>query len=135
MPDWISPLARVAAWVAVLMLTVLSLVPGDLRPHTPMPGRLDHFMAYGLTGLVIAIGYAPKLIRLSWWGALTVAAGAFECAQAHIPGRSPSMFDAMASSGGLALGLFVASRLFDGLRRGALQRTRPAPAPLQGDPE
>jgi hypothetical protein len=102
---------RLAAWVAVVMLGVLSIVPGEWRPHTVMPGRMEHFAAYGLTGVAIAVGYARASIRIYWWFALTAAAATFEVVQAFVPQRSPSPYDALASSVGLATGLVLAGAL------------------------
>jgi len=100
---------RASVWLAVAALAVLSLVPGEIRPHVLATGRLEHFVAYGLTGSLAAVGYARVSTRLWWWLALTMLAGAFEVIQNFIPGRSPSPFDALASSAGLAVGLLLAS--------------------------
>ena len=41
-----SRMARVLVWLSVVAITVLSLLPGDYRPHTGAPGRVEHFAAY-----------------------------------------------------------------------------------------
>ena len=102
-------LARLAAWIGVAALIVLSLVPGQYRPHTPFPGQVDHFMAYALAGAAAALGYPRPRSRIWWQIALTAFACAAEILQHWIPGRSPSPLDAIASSAGLAAGLIVAS--------------------------
>lgn len=113
MQTWIRDYGRIATWLAVLILAVLSLIPGELRPHTFMPGRLEHFTAYGLTGCAIAIGYPRHRIRWIWWVALTIAALAFEYLQSLIPDRSPSLYDALASSAGLAVGVIFVGLAVD----------------------
>ena len=113
MQTWIRDCGRIATWLAVLILAVLSLVPGELRPHTFMPGRLEHFMAYGLTGCAIAIGYPTHRIRWIWWVALTLTALAFEYLQSLIPDRSPSIYDALASYTGLAVGVIFVGLAVD----------------------
>ena len=37
-----SRMARVLVWLSVVAITVLSLLPGDYRPHTGAPGRVEH---------------------------------------------------------------------------------------------
>ena len=43
--------AMVMGWIGVVAIAVLSLVPGSLRPHTGLPGQMEHALAYGLTGM------------------------------------------------------------------------------------
>lgn len=52
---------RYALWSCVAAIIVLSLVPGNARPHTGAPGKIAHFIAYLGTGLFIAAHYrAPR---------------------------------------------------------------------------
>ena len=95
---WPSPASR---------RSILSLVPGAERPHTGAPGRAEHFVAYGGTGFLLALGYLGWRQRLVAWIGLAAASGVFEILQNFIPGRSPSLFDALASTGGLTLGTAV----------------------------
>ena len=100
-------IARVLAFACIAAIAVLSLVPGAERPHTGMPGRAEHFVAYGGTGFLLALGYLGWRQRLIAWIGLAAASGVFEILQNFIPGRSPSLFDALASSGGLTCGMAV----------------------------
>ena len=116
-------IARIG-WIGILGVAILSLVPGDFRPHTLLPGPLEHSLAYALTGVALAIGYPTLRARITWWLALTIAAGIFECLQAFIPDRSPALIDAAFSSGGAAIGLlagaiagFLLDRLFGARKR------------------
>ena len=95
---WPSPASR---------RSLLSLVPGAERPHTGAPGRAEHFVAYGGTGFLLALGYLGWRQRLVAWIGLAAASGVFEILQNFVPGRSPSLFDALASTGGLTLGTAV----------------------------
>ena len=92
------------AFACIAAIAVLSLVPGAERPHTGAPGRVEHFVAYGGTGFLLALGYLGWRQRLVAWIGLAGVSGVFEILQNFIPGRSPSLFDALASSGGLTLG-------------------------------
>jgi VanZ family protein len=84
---------------------VLSPVPGDERLQTDLPGRAEHFIAYAGTGFFLALGYHGWRPRVVVWIRLAAASGMFEILQNFIPGRSPSLLDALASSGGLTLGM------------------------------
>jgi len=75
-----------AAWIA---LAVLSLVPGHDRPHTGLPGNLEHALAYALTALATTIGL-PRARGVAVVLALTIMCGAFEIFQLWIPGRGAS---------------------------------------------
>jgi VanZ family protein len=98
-------IARPLAWACVLTIVMLSLVPGDVRPHTGFPGRAEHFMAYAGTGLLFALGYRGLGQRMLALIGTAIASGAFEVLQSFVPGRSPSFLDALASTSGLAFGL------------------------------
>jgi VanZ family protein len=97
--------ARVLAFACIAAIAVLSLLPGAERPHTGAPGRAEHFIAYGATGFLLALGYLGRRQRRVAWIGLAAASGVFEILQNFIPGRSPSLFDALTSAGGLTCGM------------------------------
>lgn len=99
--------ARLIAWTCALTIAVLSLMPGDYRPHTLMPGRAEHFVAYAGTGFFFVLGYLDVRQRALAWLGLALASGIFEILQAFIPGRSSSSLDALASTSGLTFGLAI----------------------------
>jgi VanZ family protein len=82
------------AWIAV---AVLSLVPGHDRPHTGIPGDLEHALAYALTALATSIGW-PRTRGVAVVLALTTMSGAFEVCQLWIPGRGASALTWIISS-------------------------------------
>ena len=100
-------IARLVAWACALAIAVLSLIPGDYRPHTDLPGRAEHFVAYAGTGFFFVLGYLDVRQRALAWLGLALASGLFEILQAFIPGRSSNSLDALASTGGLTFGLAV----------------------------
>ena len=102
---------RALAWLCVLTITILSLLPGEERPHTGFSGRFEHAMAYAGTGFFIWFGYPHPRHRALFWISLAIASGVFEVLQNFIPGRSPSIFDALASTLGLTLGYMVSALL------------------------
>jgi len=108
---------RLAAIACCVAIAVLSLLPGDARPHTGFPGKLEHFVAYAGTGLVFALGCFEPRRRLAFWLGLGIASGLFEVLQNFVPGRSPSVFDALASILGLSCGLLAGVAVAGSLNR------------------
>jgi VanZ family protein len=104
-------IARVFGIFCILAIIVLSLVPGIDRPHTGLPGKAEHFVAYCGTGAVFALGFwsigARFVIALS----LTLLAGLMEILQMWVPGRHPAIADAVASSMGGLLGIALGGLL------------------------
>ena len=68
-------IARVLAFACIAAIAVLSLLPGAERPHTGAPGRVEHFVAYGGTGFLLALGYLGWRQRLVAWIGLAAASG------------------------------------------------------------
>ncbi len=115
--------ARILTGACILVIVVLSLVPGSARPHTMYPGQVEHFMAYAGTGFVSGFAYRALRERLSVWIGLAIASGLLEIMQQFVPGRSPSVFDALASTSGLTVGLILGAGLSCILSQFALIRT------------
>lgn len=93
---WLSP-------AAVAVLTVLSLVPGEDRPHTGASGNVEHFAAYAITAGLIAAGFPAW--PAGWiLAALSTASASFEILQIWIPGRSAGVGNWAASTAGACLG-------------------------------
>ncbi len=113
----LGALARTLAWVCFLVIAALSLVPGELRPHTFLPGPAEHFVAYGGAGFMLAFGYWPTRLRILGWLVFAVASCAFEVLQHFSPQRSPSVLDALASSGGLTCGVLCGALVLFHCRR------------------
>jgi VanZ family protein len=100
-------LARVGAWLAVLTIIVLSVVPGNLRPRVLANSHCEHFAAYFITGGLLAVGY-PRRIQVLWSGVLlALCAGLLEFVQLWIPGRTASVDDFEASTIGAWVGLLA----------------------------
>jgi VanZ family protein len=106
-------LIRTLAWLCIGVIAVLSLLPGDERPHTGWPGQVEHFSAYAGTGFLLGIGFFDSWpMRLRMWSGLAAASLGFEGLQNFVPGRSPSLIDAAASTLGLSFGFAVATLMF-----------------------
>ena len=114
--DKIRRLVRLAAGACAIAILVLSLVPNSERPDTGMPKELEHFIAYAGAGVFWSLASLSSRQRLIGWIGFAVASGVFEVAQNFVPGRTPSPIDALASTGGLTVGMmcgaFFAAVLF-----------------------
>jgi VanZ family protein len=100
-------LIRAAAWLALLTIIVLSVVPGEIRPQTMHDKHFEHFAAYCITGGMFAAGY-PRLRQVASYGImLTLCAGSMEIVQLWIPGRTPAAGDFLASIVAAWIGLLV----------------------------
>jgi VanZ family protein len=100
-----------ALWGSLAAIVILSLVPGDARPHTGAPGEFEHFIAYLAAGFLIVARYPSLRLRLGFWAATAALSFLLEFFQQFVPGRMPDQFDALASSSGLTLGVFLGGAL------------------------
>ncbi|MBL8894021.1 MAG: hypothetical protein JNJ53_05430 [Rhizobiales bacterium] len=99
----------ILAGLGCVLIAILSLVPGYLRPHTGAPGSFEHFAAYLMVAGAFAIGLRSERSVLVMVAMLMLAAGLFEIAQIDIPGRNPGLTGFVSSSLGAWAGLLVAS--------------------------
>jgi VanZ family protein len=105
--------SRFGLWACLLAIILLSLLPGDMRPQSPAPGELEHFMAYFGAGLLIAMRYPSPKLRLIFWAATAMLSCILEILQQFVPGRVPEANDSLVSSFGLTIGLLLAAALLD----------------------
>ena len=104
------PACRIAGWLGVAAIVALSVVPGPERPHSGLPGRIEHVAAYALTAAALGFGYYRNAgTRLRLAALLVGLAGAMEVAQIWIPGRTAHILDAVAGWLGTVIGLSVAA--------------------------
>ena len=101
-------LARWAGWLLVLAIVVLSAVPGNVRPHTGLPGVLEHFAVYlGVSGL-LAVGYERRVAASVVALVLCLMAVNLELVQIFVPHRFASPLDAAAGASGAVIGAVLA---------------------------
>jgi VanZ family protein len=104
--------ARIIGWVLAVVITVLSLVPPQLRPETGAPHDVEHFALFFATAVAFGFGYSHKPVIVAV--ALVIFAGAIEVAQIFVPGRharwSDFIVDAAALCVGVTMGSFVGAR-------------------------
>jgi VanZ family protein len=84
-------LARFVAWVGIIAIVILSVLPAEDRPLTGFGPPLEHFAAFSLVAAIFAIGYDMSLVRLVLL-ALIFCAG-IELAQVPLPTRHARLSD------------------------------------------
>jgi len=86
----ITVACRAAAWSLAGLITILSLVPPNLRPETPLPHDFEHFAIFAAAGWAFGMGYSDRKFTIVW---LLFFAGALELAQLTVPGRHARIND------------------------------------------
>lgn len=96
-----------AGVVGIAAILVLSLVPGDLRPHIVPSSRMEHVMAYFC--VMSAFGLSARSVRQALGAALLLGcvASLAEIAQGYVPGRHADLTDALYGGLGILLGLLL----------------------------
>jgi len=100
---------RAVALAAVAFIVIASLVPAPSRPHVGVPGELEHFAAYLLTGYACGMGWPSRADRLRSALALIALAGLLEFLQLWVPGRHCEVIAALISGAGAAIGVMCAA--------------------------
>jgi hypothetical protein len=105
---------RVLAWILIAGLVILTIVPASERPVTGVEHNYEHFLAFGLTGLVYALAYPKRLVILLTQG--VVFALALELLQIPLPSRHARLgdfaVDALAGCGGMVVA-YLSKRVWD----------------------
>jgi hypothetical protein len=122
--DTIRLVIRRAAWLSILIVLLVTLVPIGLRPATGLSPNIERFCVMAAVGALFAAAYPRRfwLIVLT----LSLTAAIVEPLQSLAAGRHPSFQDveykALGAAIGAALGYAIAS--VTGLTAGP---ARPAP--------
>ena len=97
---------RIAGWLCVGVLVVLSWIPRGWEARTGLPGLIEHAIAYCGTAAIFAFGYQdPRRWRLI--AGFVVLAGVLEVGQLWVPGRTAQVTGFAASSIGAITGVFL----------------------------
>ena len=112
-------LFQIVAWLLLVTIVVLSVVPPEDRPVTPAPHNFEHVAIFVATGLAFGLGYSRYLVQI--FGLIAFSA-AIEVIQLGIPGRharvSDFVVDALSVSIGVGLALLIAQyQVYAGFRR------------------
>jgi VanZ family protein len=95
----------VVAWIIVIGLIMISLVPAPLRPGTGVSHNLEHFGSFLLTGVIWSLAYVDWLVLLL--GAMPVFAGCVELLQIFVPGRHARLSDFAVDALGGCIGILI----------------------------
>ena len=117
----IRKIARVSFTIGIIAVTWLSLTPQGALPEIHVWDKLQHLMAYAVLAICGTVGFLGRRRRLMVGLGLIVLGCGIEVAQAAVPGRSPSIGDAVTNIAGIALGLataWIGDRLV-GARKGS----------------
>jgi hypothetical protein len=101
------PLARTIAWLGILAIIVLSVVPADNRPVTGVGSQFEHVAIFSGAAAAFAVGYEFSPIRLVLL-AFFFCAG-IELLQLPLPTRHARISDFVIdfSAACVAMGLIV----------------------------
>lgn len=90
----------------ILLIVFLSLIPGAWQERTPLPGPLEHFIAYAGTAAILI--FAARRPRALTYVVIVVALAAFSALMEELqhfsPGRDPQVIGFAASSLGALAG-------------------------------
>jgi VanZ family protein len=100
-------LTRKGATLTALIIIVLSVMPGKMRPHLLGNDYCEHFIAYFVAGSLVAVGYPRPLQRLSSGVLLAIGAGTLELIQLWIPGRTSSVGGFVSAAAGAWIGVLI----------------------------
>ena len=102
---------RCLGWISVATIAMLSLVPGNDRPHVlstgQLDGQLEHFVAYAGTAALLAAGYTAKRQLIGISVLLPVYAACLEILQIFVPGRNAQIIDAAGGTIGSWFGIVL----------------------------
>jgi VanZ family protein len=99
------------AGICVLFISVYSLIPEAERADTGLPGKLEHFIAYSITGYLLGLSIRARNGPLLAAGMLSWLACVLEFLQQWAPGRHPRVSDAIVSAAAAVIGAAVAASL------------------------
>ena len=96
---------RLAAWATLMLIVVLTVVPPDLRPETPIPHGIEHASIFLIAGFLFGMAYVGREWILSAGGIAFCAA--IEALQLHISGRHARVSDFVIDVAAAIAGVFV----------------------------
>jgi hypothetical protein len=103
--------SRAIGLACIVAVIVLSLLPGNERPHTGLSwqiaGQIEHVVAYFGTAVFLAFGFRTTKDRTAALSLLVGLAAVLEVTQRLIPGRHSQLIDWLASSFGAGAGVLV----------------------------
>jgi len=88
---------RAGGVISLSVIVVASLVPGELRPHSSLPGDLEHVVTYAAAGFGLSFLFSEASEGTVLAFGLFLLACALEILQLEIPGRRADTITAILS--------------------------------------
>jgi len=101
--------SRLVAWLILVAIVLLTIVPAELRPTTPVPHDVEHAGIFFAEGIAFGIGYPRHDWLLS--AAAILFCAAIELAQLAVPSRHARLSDFFVDTTASLGGILVASIL------------------------
>lgn len=102
-------LLRIAAWLALASILVVTISPIQFRPIASQSADLERFTAFFLVGFLFALAYPRHWLAVLL---LTIGcAGLFELLQRLAPGRHGEFADFIFKAVGATGGVFIGRRI------------------------
>ena len=102
---------KLASGICLLLIIIFSLLPQTERVSAGLPGKIEHFLAYGVTGLLLSLSIPGNKGPFLAAANLVWIASLLEVLQQWSPGRHPRVSDAVVSAIAGALGAVFAGWL------------------------
>jgi VanZ family protein len=99
-------LFQIAAWLLLMVIVVLSVVPPTDRPITPAPHNIEHLGIFLFTGLAFGLGYETRHLAQAF--GLVIFSAAIELIQLAIPGRHARFSDFVVDALSVSIGTILA---------------------------
>ena len=96
---------RLAAWLCLIAIAVVTIVPIGLRPTTQYSAHSERFCVLAVTGCLFALAYPGRFWTIVF--ALACAVVLLESLQFLVPSRHPGFRDVLVKSAGTSTGALV----------------------------
>lgn len=93
-----------AGLLGLMLIVIASVIPANVQVRTGAAKELEHFGAYGLVAVLLALGSRDQRQGLILTALLLGMAASLETIQQWVPGRTASLADWEASAAGSAIG-------------------------------
>jgi VanZ family protein len=111
---------KAAAWICLLSLVVLTVIPGDERPVSGFQHDWEHFIAFCPAGFLLGLGYAN---RFRWLYPVAIAFTlALELSQIPLTDRHARVDDFIVDAVAACLGLAVAQAFRTMIKQATFER-------------
>jgi VanZ family protein len=113
-------IARAPAWLVLVIIIILSLVPPRLRPTTFLSHNIEHAIIFLLDGIAFGVAYCGYERSIAV-GAVIFCAG-IELMQLTIPGRHARFGDFFVDATAICVGIIAGSMLFRMTRKSSYRK-------------